>query len=63
MTGTGPSGRLEEREVTVASEWPGGLLLVNAGLAPGERIIALAAAALVPGQTVAVGRTVGPAAP
>ena len=63
VTGTGPSGRLEEREVTVASEWPGGLLLVSAGLAPGERIIARAAAALVPGQTVAVGRTVGPAAP
>ena len=63
VAGTGPSGRLEEREVIVASEWPGGLLLVSAGLAPGERIIARAAAALVPGQTVAVGRTVGPAAP
>ena len=47
----------------MVSEWPGGLLLVSAGLAPGERIIARAAAALVPGQTVAVGRTVGPAAP
>ena len=63
VAGAGPSGRLEEREVTVVSEWPGGLLLVSAGLAPGERIIARAAAALVPGQTVAVGRTVGPAAP
>ena len=63
VAGTGPSGRLEEREVTVASEWPGGLLLVSAGLAPGERVIARAAAAPMPGQTVAVGRTLGPAAP
>ena len=63
VTGTGPSGRLEEREVTIASEWPGGLLLVSAGLAPGERVIARAAAALVPGQIVTVGRTLNSAAP
>ena len=63
VTGTGPNGRLEEREVTIASEWPGGLLLVSAGLAPGERVIARAAAALVPGQIVAVGRTLNSAAP